>query len=156
MGRPRLTVNRDNFGKIYTYIRENIYNNDMTIKFDWPETISICNKLPYAVPDFLSIQFMPSDPKQCEALQAWCDKWLNAKSNSREWNKIKDAIRAKRKRKADKEAGISKQPLSVEPYAHTLATYIAEYEKITVSEVLEKYLEPIYRKHEEKSRRKSK
>ena len=154
MPRPRLTVNKDNFGKIYTYIRENIYNNDMTVKFDWPETIRICNKLPYGVPDFLSIQFLPSDPKQCEALQEWCDKWLDAKNNSREWNKIKDAIRAKRKRTADKEAGISKQSVSLEPYAHLVITDVAEREGLTASEVIEKYIGPAFDKHWNNKRKK--
>lgn len=151
MGRPRLTVNKDNFGKIYNYIREHVYYNDMTFKIGWAETPGIAGKLEYGVPDFLSILFIPEDPKQQEALQKWCDRYLNAHKNSHEWKKIKDAIRAKRKRKNDKEAGVSKQTLSLEPYAHLVVTDIAEREKATASEVIEKYMGPVFKEYWDKN-----
>ena len=68
--------------------------------------------------------------------------------------KIKDAIRAKRKRQADKDAGVSKQTLTLDPYAHLVVTGIAEQEGITASEAVEKYMGPILKQYLDNRRRK--
>ena len=154
MPRPPLTVNEKNFNAIYNYIRENVYKPDMSVRTEWADSFQITGKLQFGTTDFLAVPPNPFDFGAPEALQQWCNRYLNAHKNSREWNKIKDAIRAKRKRTADKKAGISKQSVSLEPYAHLVITDVAEREGLTASEVIEKYIGPAFDKHWNNKRKK--
>lgn len=71
-----------------------------------------------------------------EALNAWCERWMNDK----EWRQMKDAIRAARRRwrlqtSAEKPVGVV---LSRE--AHSILERIAKRDRVTLSRVVEKYL----------------
>ena len=84
-----------------------------------------------------------------EALTAFCERWLT----SAEWDRMKVSIRASRKRKRDKIDNTKPVSLDLSKQAHYVLATIAKRDGVTLSEVIEKYLDCEYGKALDQARK---
>jgi len=68
-----------------------------------------------------------------ESLNRWCETWLHA----REWEQLKNAIRASRRRASKP----GTKTVTLSRNAWSLLNYVATKESCTLSEVIERYLD---------------
>jgi macrodomain Ter protein organizer (MatP/YcbG family) len=77
-----------------------------------------------------------SKSKLAVQLNGWCEKHLSSK----DWNKLKTAIRKRRERW---ESHANVKTISVSAESHRLLTMLAKRDRVTLSDVLEKYLSEV-------------
>lgn len=77
-----------------------------------------------------------------EALNAWAEKYLSTE----EWVKMKNAIRAQRKRQSDRRSSQRKVSIDISVTASCILREISKRDNVTLSQVIEKYLEPEFMK----------
>jgi macrodomain Ter protein organizer (MatP/YcbG family) len=124
-----------------------ITNNDYDTAERWMErkasALSLGNEnrelSRQAMKDF-EIQIKSSG--RLEALNAWAEKYLSTE----EWVKMKNAIRAQRKRQSDQRSFQRKISIDISVTASCILREISKRDNVTLSQVIEKYLEPEFMK----------
>jgi macrodomain Ter protein organizer (MatP/YcbG family) len=86
--------------------------------------------------EFMEVTEIPEKKDRAEALNAWCEKYIKAKT----WNNLKTSIRKRRERKQRIRNKTSLKTISVSQKAFELLSKLATRDKVTHSETLEYYL----------------
>ena len=82
-------------------------------------------------------EFQKIQPNENDKINKWCEKHLNKK----QWQQLKDSIRAKRSR-----AISDKKSVDLERHAWEMLSAIAKSEGLTLSQAIEKHLNNTYMK----------
>ena len=117
MARPRYQLTDDDVTVAHRWIRDKFRSAGV----DWPKEYGSAT----------AYEKFPLENPTAKKLQAWCDRWLNAK----QWQQLQAAIRSARR---DRQGNT--RSISVSNKAHEILSTIGKREQLTFSEVIEKYL----------------
>ena len=73
-------------------------------------------------------------------LNDWCERHLD----SRQWNQLKNAVRAARKREAERRSLDGRRRVDLRDHAHSMLRTIARRHQMTLSDVIERFLREEY------------
>jgi macrodomain Ter protein organizer (MatP/YcbG family) len=125
MARQSYQITKDDSEFAYSYIQKKLRTRDFTNDYESSE-------------EELHKTFQkPGQEKKIEALNQWCSKWLS----KAEWEKLKVAIRQRRKRSvAHLRYDTMRRNITISFSAFKLLRKISERDNVTYSDVLEKCL----------------
>ncbi len=131
MARPKYKVTKNDFWAVIRWL------NQKLDEFDFPEMrgrdidAGIMAKREFKALNQKEVK------TSLDILNTWCEKWLSGE----EWIQLKNAVRAQRKRKKDGASG--KKPVGVDltQSAYFILSTISKRDNITLSRVIELYLE---------------
>ena len=132
MPRHRYRITQDDAMTVWNWLDKKLEDYEWSSDNGWEDRYQVKQ-------EFQGLEARWRDP---EALNAWAEKWLNRE----QWKQLQNVVRAQRKRKLDR-VDRSRKPVSitVAPQAHHLLRSIAEHDRVTLSQVIEKYLKARYR-----------
>lgn len=139
MSKPSIQVNEQNFLDILDYLKSHINNHN------WLQRFRLCQDAQLSKPELQAIAPVV-DTEQVNKLQAWCDRWLDAKYNSAAWKKVKRAVYIKQRHEDSDQSEHSLKKTLLEPQAHLILSSIAGHKAISMSDVIEKYLGPVQKR----------
>jgi macrodomain Ter protein organizer (MatP/YcbG family) len=129
MSRPKYTLTVKDGDIAYRWIDHKLNNNDLTISRDIKRVITARKALETT-----------TFGRRYKILNEWSETYLTKE----EWKKLKDTLRAYRKRRKDKTDSTREAPISTNltPKASKMLGEIAKHYRVTQSDVIERFLKP--------------
>lgn len=124
MARPRYTITTADVVHASTYLANRLRNQD--VRFSDDVTYRTAERA------FTEASQESRKEKRAEQVNAWCEKYLS----SEEWAKFKLAIRKRRERRVRTDL----KTVTITARAFEFLSKLSERDKVTYSEILEKYL----------------
>ncbi len=126
MPRPRFRITSDNYQAARDYLGHQIRNNTLGIKnaaaLEW-------NQLPHSL-----------DRKKAQSYAELVNDWCEEHLDSEQWSKLKNALRARRKRLSDQINGDDKVTVTLSRRAWMKLSSVAETNGVTLSQAIETFL----------------
>ncbi len=81
-------------------------------------------------------------PEKAQSYAGLVNDWCEAHLDSEQWTKLKNALRARRKRKGDQVKGDNKVTVTLSRSAWIKLSSVAESHDVTLSQAIERFLKP--------------
>jgi len=122
MGRPKYRIKQSDIAKASSWI----FNHVTWIADPGTGDFVIARK------ELDTADLEDTDLKRCEALNEWCEKWMKRKH----WERMKNTVRATRKRGKDKYGATGMTTISVTKHASLLIKTAAKTNGVSVSSII--------------------